>query len=117
VPDNHRLAVYEMIELRHRTARRRLVALDLETLAGARLSGEWLAGADVRGRDLRGADLRWANLEEADLRGADLRGAKLWGANMAQALYDGETRGLSPLLVFWEDCRRVRSPGEVVTPE
>ena len=37
-------------------------------------------------------------------------------ALLAQALYDRETKGLNPLLIFWEDCKRVRSPGEVTAP-
>jgi uncharacterized protein YjbI with pentapeptide repeats len=84
-----------------------------QDLRGANLSGAKLGEADLRGADLRRANLIGVVLEEADLRGADLREAVLLWANLAGARYDQETKGLSPLLAFWEDYRKVPAPGEV----
>ena len=70
--------------------------------------------SDLRRANLRGANLWFASLCGADLRGADLRGARFWGVTMAEALYDQETKGLTPLLAFLESCKKVPAPGEVL---
>jgi len=96
-----------------------LWAADLhgQDLRGANLAGACLASADLRGADLRGADLRDANLTGADLRGADLRGTLPWGVEMAQVLYDRETKGLHPLVTFLNAGRKVAAPSEVTAAE
>jgi Pentapeptide repeats (8 copies) len=126
-----------MIEIRHRKTRRLLRQVEADTLAGADLSGAQLsdadlrgqdlrganlagaclASADLRGADLRGADLRDANLCGADLRGADLRGTLPWGVQMAQVLYDRETKGLNPLMTFLNAGRKLGAPTEVTAAE
>jgi hypothetical protein len=56
-------------------------------------------------------------LSGADLRGADLRGTLPWGVEMAQVLYDRETKGLNPLMTFLNACRKVAAPEEVAAAE
>jgi hypothetical protein len=83
-----------MIQIRHKSTGAVLLALEAESLAGAKLTGAKLQGASLQGQDLRGAYISNADLREADLRGADFTNANMNGTaldfvNAAHSKFSG----------------------------
>src|SRR5437867_42882 len=78
-----------MIDIHHKSSRRKLLSVDADTLSRANLAGEYLIHADLRGADLFSAALPFANLSLADLSHSNLRRANLRGANLTEADLSG----------------------------